>query len=663
MANNNQKNNIPLGQVGVDPNIIPGVSPRVMAQDLVSTIKEQDGTRPVDITTSQIMQGAQDPSGLPSIGENLFRVQNILGKFFPEQVEPPVEPLGFDQLFPGLSQPTKAGVVTGQVIGTQPIFVPSGGVFPTGIVQARKRALGQAAAAKLKARKEFLDAVKPPKTAVQYTNFVNNQLFGGIREFLQETGGDPNKLETDIDLGLKYRQFLTNIDFLAQAGSDLDAQALKIIEDFSDPSKYVPFEAVELAKNIRKGWSPDRTPEEQGFNILTDDVEGAVNRMFALPSAGELLNQGYLQRIESQVRSWLGGVDTSKIKGVSLLKKFKKEFLTPERQKQIVENEWFMNKERWRALGVTDQKQLKKFMEPMWPEKLDLTVNAIRTEAIAGTGRAVRPDSFFIPQRQSITQFNKGTFDFLNRVKGEKRPLTAEDLVVIKENYKNSSIAGRKFLSEVNNIDKMTPKLRDRKTMIGNYSRIPGVLEKTANINLSNGLVFNKETGRLNRIEGDEFVQGKLIKIIDMPWGKSGQEGAYTVNEIISQPSRLGDSTDKIRLLYSIGKDLTPKEKDLVANFYEQGTLSDDEALNAFNQIAKRAGISDARKEEIVSFEFDLSNEFDRSQLDLLLGPAFIKSFFATGEGAVEAPQEDLDADFTTDEGGISINKTSTIFE
>lgn len=167
------------------------------------------GSLITDVTMARMGQG-------PSAADLAF-VQNQAQAAIPGTA---IGNLGQQAFFPGANQPINVGTVGGQIIGQQPIFVQSGGLFPSGVVEQRKKNIEDAA--KAQAKPPF-DAPKGPTVKdPRFQQSLNDTVSRTQDDFIaraQTQFGDDWQIalrSQDTALGREFLNAMDNLDVLAR---------------------------------------------------------------------------------------------------------------------------------------------------------------------------------------------------------------------------------------------------------------------------------------------------------------------------------------------------------------------------------------------------------------------------------------------------------------
>lgn len=103
--------------------------------------------------------------------------------------EPAIEKLGLQQYYPDINKPLQVGTYSGSIVGSNPIFVASGGTMPVGIIDARKRSLENAAKKRAKNKQKIVEMAFA-KGAIPYQDQIDDLSMSGLEKFGEATGWD-----------------------------------------------------------------------------------------------------------------------------------------------------------------------------------------------------------------------------------------------------------------------------------------------------------------------------------------------------------------------------------------------------------------------------------------------------------------------------------------
>ncbi len=220
---------------------VPTVVPKAVVESVAvaRAAIEEAGQMPPDITTEE-MAGPT---------EGMMKLLNTTAKFFPDQA---VEKLSREDIFPGFQNVREAGAVTGRIIGRQPIFVGGGGLFPTEIVEARKRSLENAARQKLAANDAILSGV--PKTKPQYQEQVRGMFWGMANDIGEHLDWDFRGLKNLSDPTVReWWDKYTRLSTLSQEIDVIVDTSQGILDDAINKEKFVPEDIQMFASELFSG--------------------------------------------------------------------------------------------------------------------------------------------------------------------------------------------------------------------------------------------------------------------------------------------------------------------------------------------------------------------------------------------------------------------------
>lgn len=310
------------GETGIDLAETIRQAQMISARDLVpsSVVEEieqqrqqvqETGQMPADISVDQI---AESGAGL--------KLQNTAAKHFPDLA---LEKLGRADFFPGVRPTQEVGFVSGRIIGRQPIFVASGGLFPFGITEARKRALEKAAQVKLAAKSAILQG--GPTTKKQYqrqldniwVDFTNdwgekvNQNFGllkGNSEFIEEatsiiTLGKEIEFLVDASEGIlddlnKDRFVPEDIEMLAIG---MWSGQIKLEDMLANPKKFIEAsKKLQSYSNLTNIIRTEVMPQlEDSINEVIDTMSPEAMRIIRRTNDYDLILKTIREEIDPEV--------------------------------------------------------------------------------------------------------------------------------------------------------------------------------------------------------------------------------------------------------------------------------------------------------------------------------------------------------------------------
>lgn len=246
---------------------------------------EAAGQLPADISGDQIMDGLT-AGGL--------KLQNVAAKYFPDLA---LEKLGREDYFPSFRPVEEVGVVSGRIIGRQPIFVKSGGLFPFGIIDARKRALERAAQIKLAAQSAFLEG--GPEGPAQYQRDLNNSWYDFVNRTGQKLGWDFTRAKGDPEIMREASKHYT----LAKELTFMTESAKGILDDATTKEKFVPSEIANFATEIWSGAIKfeDILAYPEKFVETSRNLQSYVNLMNVIRTEGLPMFEDQVSQIISAI--------------------------------------------------------------------------------------------------------------------------------------------------------------------------------------------------------------------------------------------------------------------------------------------------------------------------------------------------------------------------
>jgi hypothetical protein len=301
----------PMSGGGVNPLSSPNITPIDNNNLGVPSIGEiqvpQSGTEQIIQETVQGIQGS------PGQGSNVDQAINT-ATFGPSggpgkglQVKKPNEPLiqQGSELFRGIGDPILKGTVGGSIIGSQPVFTPSGDYLSFDVINNRKKALQDAALQREKEANALLSQKPPIVKDQRFQKSLNNQFYGTIDDFVtkaqQEHGQDWDLYLKDqsTPMGREFVQTLANYDFIAGQADQVTDLIAEIDDDlesgdqvFSDETLQMRDDYNQLQNDFLNGDIggvvnlADKYQELKGFTtldkIINDqniDIEGTIDQI------------------------------------------------------------------------------------------------------------------------------------------------------------------------------------------------------------------------------------------------------------------------------------------------------------------------------------------------------------------------------------------------
>lgn len=269
------------------------VGPQPTINDVVSRIFSDLPQNVFTPTTEELMQGfgEQQGAGMP---------------------EPAIEPLGFAEQFPGLTTPETAGQFAAPSIGSQPLFAGGGAIFPSEIVNARKRAI-EAAAFKAQQKKDKMkdlwNNIGPLETAEQFqsklsfdfNDFINKSLFETADKYFNGNVSEAQAvlLDKGNTMGVNFQKKIEAFRSLATDIKGLDEEIDAMLQAYNDNEIELSKETFQLIQRYHSGkgnidaWIED--PES--FSDLRNKIQSA-------PSIEKSINEA-MENFEADIDAWI----------------------------------------------------------------------------------------------------------------------------------------------------------------------------------------------------------------------------------------------------------------------------------------------------------------------------------------------------------------------
>jgi hypothetical protein len=175
---------------------------------------------------------------------------------------PATGPLSLTDYYPDANNPVGVGSYSGSMIGSTTLFAPGGGLVPLGMMDARDKAIQDAAYSKAKEYDAFRKMYQAPTTKLvniqpEISSEYNKMLQGYTQEAKQKYGSQwAKKLETDQNFLAKNKSFQ---DLAKYGDAIVDAKAK--LDDAKKTGKYtVTPSLLETERKLMSATNPD-SPE------------------------------------------------------------------------------------------------------------------------------------------------------------------------------------------------------------------------------------------------------------------------------------------------------------------------------------------------------------------------------------------------------------------
>lgn len=215
--------------------------------------------------------------------------------------------LGESTYFPGMQDPILKAYSSSKTLGSQPIFVRSGGYIPYGVLDARKKALQDAAIARANQQRAFdrpkIPTVKDPRFQAAVNEKFDSIIQGRIQEARSLYGEKAFQLLQDprSSVGQKFRQDLDNLDIIARETDQITDLVGKIEEgrmkgeaSISGDTQKLLNEYYTLTNNFLSGKA-------------SGDIRSNLNQLKASFNIDKYLKENIMTELERKVSEGLSG--------------------------------------------------------------------------------------------------------------------------------------------------------------------------------------------------------------------------------------------------------------------------------------------------------------------------------------------------------------------
>lgn len=282
--------------------------------------------------------------------------------------QPSTGNLPLSAYYPDSGAPTASGNYSGRIVGSNTTYAPGGGLVPLGMIDAREKALQDAAVSKAKEVNDFMGQFAknaPTSDLVNINEDLTDQYFrhidSSMEEALRKTKGDPNAA---INLLRKDPNFNTK---------------LKSFHDFSKTGNVVAKQIAEVQKDLSEG------------KVIPPALRMSMNRMLTVsdPSSPEFKNYAtevrrmnadmdfykYMDGVmKNMVASEMGDVKDWSDPETNRIYKEKVSFLSKEQKEAVMQ----AAKDRYSGLGIYDDNYIEKNVKALvdWTKREEsLTVS------------------------------------------------------------------------------------------------------------------------------------------------------------------------------------------------------------------------------------------------------------------------------------------------
>lgn len=285
------------------------LSPEEQPENLIDTSLLDVNRTPDNMSADDIYN--YTPPGYQQISGPELKTLNVLNKYY---AGPSTGALAESTYFPGFNESINKGTYGGQTFSA-PVFAAGGGLFPFGVVDARKKAMEAAAFEKAKQLRAF--DVKPLETKNKfYQDKLNESYFNETNKYIKEAKayyGDnwryaltDFKKEEEGSLANKFQKTLRTYSLFKDQINQLTDVVAGTLKESEDPEakKYLTPESVKLAKDIQNAMG-----EFGGGKIGQQDIPLLANKLGGERALIATVRQsGILDKIKPQILDTIGQI-------------------------------------------------------------------------------------------------------------------------------------------------------------------------------------------------------------------------------------------------------------------------------------------------------------------------------------------------------------------
>lgn len=161
-----------------------------------------------------------------------------------------IEKMGIEHYYPP-QQDFLTSNWSGRYIGSRQITAATGGLYPEGLLDARKRALDEKAKAKALAADKYWELTS---TSPQYDERYKDVGMDILNEYYELTGGDVSGLTNGSSkLARDFQRKMYDFKSRGKMIEDVNTSSRALIATLSDPDGYVPPEVTKILYEIQSG--------------------------------------------------------------------------------------------------------------------------------------------------------------------------------------------------------------------------------------------------------------------------------------------------------------------------------------------------------------------------------------------------------------------------
>lgn len=232
-----------------DSQRISAIDKAIKQAEQLATQKTQQITKEVtpELTVEDFEQAGLDiedaiMSGDPNWKRMTDQYKKMVDASKVNMAQPAIERLGLHEYYPDINSPLQVGVYSGSIVGSNPIFVAGGGYIPFSVIDARKRALENAAKQKAIKKQKIMDMMWA-KGAIQYQSQIDQMSIDMLDQYAKATNNDFSKLtDFDSELSLQWSKDVQKLHTFANQTTAVNQIVENLQKQENDEKLSIPAE-------------------------------------------------------------------------------------------------------------------------------------------------------------------------------------------------------------------------------------------------------------------------------------------------------------------------------------------------------------------------------------------------------------------------------------
>ncbi len=180
-----------------------------------------------------------------------------------------IDRLGIQDYFPTIQDDIAVGTYSGRRLGSVTLFAAPGFVVPTGMIEARKRALVETAKNKQKALDSILEIPDAPE---QLNREYKQKATEAIYAIAAKHNYDPNAIMRDKDAMAQIYRWQTTAEELVNVDTQIDELIANHIDKDGNISYHIPKDALEFMYGFRAGRFEDMDDYLSGKKNISEKL-------------------------------------------------------------------------------------------------------------------------------------------------------------------------------------------------------------------------------------------------------------------------------------------------------------------------------------------------------------------------------------------------------